>query len=60
MKWRKAKFNDHGTIDCQVEAGGIWFPFTANPDDPEEHGRHLYQEILPVLTGDQEAVSIEE
>lgn len=60
MKWRKAKFNDHGTIDCQVETEGIWFPFTASPDDPEEHGRRLYQEILPVLTGKQDAVSIDE
>ena len=47
MEWRNPQYNQFGTIDCEInhpEYG--WIPFTASPDDPEEHGRALHAEIM--------------
>lgn len=44
---RNARYNRHGTIDCEVLHPKFgWLPFTAAPDDPEAHGRQLYAELL--------------
>lgn len=40
---RNAKYNGVGSIDCEIdhpEHG--WIPFTASPDDVEQHGRDIY------------------
>jgi hypothetical protein len=34
--------NASGTIDCEVLIGNEWHPFTADPDDVEEHGRAIF------------------
>ena len=42
-----AKYNVWGTIDCDVtiaETGEV-IPFTAAPDDCEEYGRNLYEQL---------------
>lgn len=47
MQVRKPKFNAVGTVDCEVEHPAFgWIPFTASPDDVEEHGRTIYAEIM--------------
>lgn len=42
-----ARRNVWGTIDCDVtiDDTGEVIPFTANPDDPEEYGRELYNQL---------------
>lgn len=43
IEFRNAKPNDSGGIDCEVKFKGTdWLPFTARPDDVEEHGRQVY------------------
>lgn len=53
---RNPKYNRDGiTIDCEIlhlELG--WLPFSANPDDVEEHGRDAYQRILDGEAGEIE------
>lgn len=47
MKFRKPRFNDNGTIDCEVEHPEFgWIPFTASPDDVEESGKGIHTAIL--------------
>jgi hypothetical protein len=44
---RNPKYNEQGTIDCEIEIReGVWVPFTANPDDVEESGREIYATAL--------------
>lgn len=46
MNYRNAKFNRHGTIDCEIEHPKIgWVPFTASPDDAEDFGKALFAEV---------------
>ena len=43
MNYRNPKYNQFGTIDCEVNHPEFgWVPFTASPDDCEEHGRQLW------------------
>ena len=37
----------YGTISCDVtlESTGEVIPFTASPDDPEDYGRELYEQL---------------
>lgn len=52
MNYRNPQYNQRGTIDCEIEHPKYgWIPFTANPDDPEQHGRDLHAAIL--ASGDQ-------
>lgn len=45
--WRNPVRNADGTIDCEIEHPDYgWIPFTASPDDSEQHGRDLYAAIL--------------
>lgn len=47
MNIRNVKFNVHGTIDCEFEHDVFgWIPFTATPDDPEQHGRDIHAAII--------------
>ena len=47
INWRFPRYNALGTIDCEIEHSQFgWIPFTASEDDPEEHGRSIYQTIL--------------
>jgi len=51
LSYTKAAFNAAGTIDMEVEHpvfGTI--PFTASPDDPEEHGRLLFADAKATAT----------
>lgn len=46
MKYRNPEYNADGSINCEVEHPALgWIPFTATPNDPEQHGRDLFQEI---------------
>lgn len=47
INWRSPRYNARGAIDCEIEHPQFgWIPFTASEDDPEEHGRSIYQAIL--------------
>ncbi|MEX2741077.1 hypothetical protein AB3480_06470 [Rhizobium mongolense] len=38
----------NAAIDMEIDHPDFgWIPFTASPDDPEEHGRELYAAALP-------------
>ena len=44
MNYKNPRYNQHGTIDCEVNHPQFgWVPFTASPDDPEKHGRELWE-----------------
>lgn len=42
------RYNAHGTVtvDMWDKKFRRFIPFTADPDDPEEHGRTLYAELM--------------
>ncbi|EBN1942762.1 DUF4376 domain-containing protein [Salmonella enterica] len=44
---KEAVYTENGFIVCQVHVDGFddFIPFTASPDDTEEHGRHLYADL---------------
>lgn len=45
MKVRNLKRNESGTIDLELDHPTYgWVPFTASPNDPEEHGRIIFKE----------------
>ena len=47
METRNAKYNEHGTIDCEIKHQIYgWIPFTASPDDVEQHGKDIHAELL--------------
>lgn len=50
MEFRNPKYTALGSIDVEIltSIGGVegWYPFTADPNDVEEHGRALYAEIV--------------
>lgn len=47
MEYRNPRFNEFRTIDCEINHERFgWIPFTASPDDPEEYGRRLYDQIV--------------
>lgn len=47
MQIKNFSFNSSGTIDCEIEHPVYgWIPFTASPEDSEEHGRQIYQEAI--------------
>ena len=44
---RNPMFNRNGTIDLELDHPKFgWIPFTAAPDDEQEHGRLLYHMAL--------------
>lgn len=48
MNYRNARFNADGvTVDLELEHPQYgWIPFTASPDDSEEHGRKIYDAVV--------------
>lgn len=53
MQVRNLKHNANGTIDMEIQHPRYgWIPFTATPDDPEKHGRDLYQEAIDGKLGE--------
>jgi len=47
MQIRNIRFNQYGTINCEIEHPQFgWLPFTASPDDVEQHGRDIYAAAL--------------
>lgn len=53
MEHRNAKYNRHGTVDCEVNHPKFgWIPFTASPDDVEELGKELYAEVTKGEVGE--------
>jgi hypothetical protein len=43
MKTRNPIYTADGRIDCEIEHPQYgWIPFTASPDDPEQHGRDIF------------------
>lgn len=55
MEFRNAKYNEHGTIDMEINHEKFgWIPFTASSNDREEIGRILYDEA--VVFGPEEYV----
>lgn len=46
FNYRNPIYNRFNTIDCEIDHPKFgWSPFTASPNDPEEHGRELYHRI---------------
>lgn len=46
MEYRNARWNGLGGIDCEINHPRFgWLPFTASPDDVEEHGRAIFEAI---------------
>ena len=54
-----ARENIWGTIDCEVilKDTGEEISFTATPDDSEEHGRVLYEQLSTTYASQVEALS---
>ena len=47
MNFKNQRFNVQGSIDCEIDHPKFgWIPFTADPNDPEQHGRDIYTQIL--------------
>jgi hypothetical protein len=46
MQTRNPIFTASGAIDCEIEHPTYgWIPFTASPDDVEEHGREIFEAL---------------
>lgn len=44
MEIKNPRYNRRGTIDLEMNHPVYgWISFTASPDDPEEHGRKIYE-----------------
>jgi hypothetical protein len=51
MKYRNAKYNELGSIDCEIDHPEYgWIPFTASPHDCEEHGRKIFEQAKETAT----------
>lgn len=47
LVYRNARHVGDGRIDIEIERpNGAWRPFTADPADPEEHGRAIHAAVL--------------
>lgn len=47
LVYRNARHVGDGRIDIEIaRPNGAWRPFTADPADPEEHGRAIHAVIL--------------
>ena len=53
MDIRNPIYNADGSIDCEIfHPDYKWIPFTASPDDIEQHGRDIYQAALDMGPAD--------
>lgn len=47
MQARNPHYNASGTVDMELDHPAYgWIPFTASPDDTEQHGRDLYAQAI--------------
>lgn len=47
MQVKNLKYNQLGTIDCEIEHPSYgWIPFTASPDDSEPLGVEIYNQAI--------------
>lgn len=47
MQVKNLKYNQLGTIDCEIEHPSYgWIPFTASPDDIETLGKEIYNKAI--------------
>ena len=47
MQVKNLKYNQLGTIDCEIEHPVYgWIPFTASPDDCESLGKEIYAKAI--------------
>lgn len=47
MEFRNPVYNSIGTIDVEINHPVYgWIPFTASPDDVEQFGRDIYNEVI--------------
>src|SRR3990167_495188 len=52
MQTRNLKYNRSGTVDMEIEHPVYgWLPFTASPNDSEQHGRELYAAAIAGTLG---------
>lgn len=51
IKLRKIAYNRFGGLDCEVNFGKGWGPYTLSPDDPEQVGRDLYARAKKMVIG---------
>jgi len=52
IQFRKPKFNMNGGIDCEINHPDFgWIPFTAAPNDFEEHGRVIHERLASLPPG---------
>jgi hypothetical protein len=46
MQTRNPIFTASGAIDCEINHPTYgWIPFTASPNDPEQHGREIFDAL---------------
>ena len=46
MQYRNPRFTAQGAIDVEIDHPDFgWIAFTASPDDPEEHGRQIFEDL---------------
>jgi hypothetical protein len=46
IETRNPTRNEDGTIDVEINHPVYgWIPFTASPDDPEPHGREIFEAL---------------
>lgn len=43
LQVRSPRYTSAGTIVCEILLNGDWVTFHATPDDPEEHGRDIFE-----------------
>ena len=49
MEARNIRYIEDGRIDCEIDHPKFgWLPFTASPDDVEEFGRLMFDELKDV------------
>ena len=49
MEFRNSQYNHAGTIDCEINHAVYgWIPFTASPNDPEQHGRDIFEAVKDI------------
>jgi len=67
FNYKNAIYNHFNTIDCEIDHPQYgWIPFTASPNDCEEHGRKLYHKIKkngnisPYIPPSKEQIELQE
>lgn len=50
---RNPKYNKVGLVDCEILHPQLgWIPFSASPDDSEQHGKDVYQRVIDGEAGE--------